>query len=683
MMRDATRAIGAGTWPITLADLTPVLRRVATALVGLAALGIVAGHVANRATPVDTWWVGSLGLVSLLGLTGCILVFRLEGNPLGWIFVAGALGQGVTAVTREWAVYATATQPGALPGASWVAWVGACTGPLGLASLPLALLHFPDGRLPGRAWRPVRWLVVGALAATIAGAALEPGAFTDDLPRLVNPLGADWVVPWGLVAFVVLEASLLPSLASLIVRWRRSDALGRRQLRLVVLTGTILVVESLLDTSPLSAFFPEQIVTPAVICAFVASLAFAAVRYHLWDLDVIVNVSVVAAAVTVVLAVLLASVLAGTWRAHALIWPVLAAAAVAVLAFLSMRNVVEAMVERLTFGRARDPRSALAGLSQRVGRPQAPELVLTEAVASIAASSRRLDLISLQVPGWPAVETGQRGGEVQRLPLAFQGVPVGSLEVTAKRGARVPGPGDAAFAALLTELAAVVHAVVVTHAVAEARLALANAREEERTRLRRELHDGLGPALAAIKMQAEGGAVVVRRDADRAAGIMDRLVVALQSTITDVRRIVYDLQPPVLDALGLVGALGERAAAFSSGATSGLHVTVTETTPVGTLPPAIELAAYRIVCEALANVARHAEAGECLVTLTRDPDALRLRVADDGHGARPHAVPGIGTASMMERAGELGGSCTVTSTEGAGTTVLARLPIPTEAGRDD
>ena len=169
MMRDATRAIGAGTWPITLADLTPVLRRVATALVGLAALGIVAGHVANRATPVDTWWVGSLGLVSLLGLTGCILVFRLEGNPLGWIFVAGALGQGVTAVTREWAVYATATQPGALPGASWVAWVGACTGPLGLASLPLALLHFPDGRLPGRAWRPVRWLVVGALAATIAG----------------------------------------------------------------------------------------------------------------------------------------------------------------------------------------------------------------------------------------------------------------------------------------------------------------------------------------------------------------------------------------------------------------------------------------------------------------------------------------------------------------------------------
>lgn len=681
-MRDATRAVGAGPGSFARAEAPATLRWVATGLVGLALAGIVAGHLANRGTPVDTWWAGSLGLVVLLGLTGCVLVALLEDNPLGWIFLAGALSQGVAAVSREWAVYAAATQPGALPGAAWAAWAGGCASVVCLASLPMALLHFPDGRLPSRGWRPARRFVVGAVAAAIVVGALQPGAFTDQIPTLVNPVGVAWVAPWGIVAFLALEASLLPALAGLIVRWRRSDALGRRQLRPVVVTGAILVVEALLENSPVAAVIPEQIVTPAAIAAFVASVGFAAVRHHLWGLDIIVNISVVAAAVTVVLAVLLASVLAGTWRAHALIWPVMAAAAVAVLAFLSLRSPVEAVVERFTFGRARNPRRALADLSQRVGTPQRPEGILADAVASVAASYRRLDLVSLKVPGWPAVETGQRRGESHRLPLVFQGVTVGSLEVTARPGARVPRPGDAAFADLLTHLAGVVHAVVVTHAVAEARLALANAREEERRRLRRDLHDGLGPALAAIKMQAEGGAVVVRRDATRAVGIMDRLVVALESTITDVRRIVYDLQPPVLDALGLVGALRERATAFSGGNAGGLHVTVTEEGPVGDLPAAVELAAYRIACEALANVVRHAGAGHCLITLTRDPGQLCLRVADDGHGTMPQAAPGIGTASMMERAGELGGACTFTSTEGAGTTVLARLPIPARAVPD-
>jgi signal transduction histidine kinase len=150
-----------------------------------------------------------------------------------------------------------------------------------------------------------------------------------------------------------------------------------------------------------------------------------------------------------------------------------------------------------------------------------------------------------------------------------------------------------------------------------------------------------------------------------------------QDAVTDVRRLVYGLRPPALDDLGLLGALRETAAQYSA---KGLSVSVEAPQKLLPLSAAVEVAAYRIVQEALLNVARHAEASRCSVQLALDEEvgALRLEVEDDGCGIGEDSGSGVGLYSMRERTNELGGSLVVESRREGGTHVCARLPLPKE-----
>jgi signal transduction histidine kinase len=208
--------------------------------------------------------------------------------------------------------------------------------------------------------------------------------------------------------------------------------------------------------------------------------------------------------------------------------------------------------------------------------------------------------------------------------------------------------------------------------MAEALLAnrqlLVSAREEERSRLRRDLHDELGPTLAGLAMQLNGLQQLLAIDPATAAKRMARLEAAARHALDDVRRLSRDLRPPSLDELGLVGAL-ERVAHDA-----GLALTIEDDAgPGGAAPAAVEVAAYRIGAEALVNVARHAGVGSASLRVTREDDALRLEVADDGAGTG-RAPAGVGTLAMRERAEELGGTLTVEDRPGGGTIVVARLP---------
>jgi signal transduction histidine kinase len=201
---------------------------------------------------------------------------------------------------------------------------------------------------------------------------------------------------------------------------------------------------------------------------------------------------------------------------------------------------------------------------------------------------------------------------------------------------------------------------------------IVRAREEERRRLRDDLHDGLGPALAALGMQAD-----LARDEAGAVNGLDRRLLELREgldvALADIRRLVYDLRPPALDELGLVGALREHASRLEQGA--GLEIAFTAPAAMPALPAAVEVAAYRIAQEALTNVARHAGACHCDVQIDVD-GALALEVADNGCGLRPGAPAGIGFASMRRRATELGGALELVTREGvSGLTVRARLPM--------
>jgi signal transduction histidine kinase len=200
---------------------------------------------------------------------------------------------------------------------------------------------------------------------------------------------------------------------------------------------------------------------------------------------------------------------------------------------------------------------------------------------------------------------------------------------------------------------------------------LVAAREEERRRLRRDLHDGLGPQLASQALTLTAASKLPRQDADATEALLLDARRHAQEAITDIRRVIYALRPPSLDDLGLLGALREQAVHYQA---SGVQITIQAPATLGTLPAAVEVACFRIAQEALTNVVRHAQARTCVVALALD-DALRLEVIDDGRGMPEEHRAGVGLTSMSERAAELGGTCVIEPAPGGGTHVYIQLPL--------
>jgi signal transduction histidine kinase len=270
-----------------------------------------------------------------------------------------------------------------------------------------------------------------------------------------------------------------------------------------------------------------------------------------------------------------------------------------------------------------------------------------------------------------AAAAGTPSAEPVRLPLLYQGQVVGELIL----GTR---PGEEGFSAsdrrLLDDLArqagVASYAVRLTADLQRSRERLVTAREEERRRLRRDLHDGLGPALASVALMADAARNLLAHDPDAADALLRDLKGEAQAATAEVRRVVYQLRPPALDELGLVPALREGAAQYSQ---NGLRVSVEAPDQLPALSAAVEVAAYRIAQEAMTNVVRHAGAHLCTVSLHIDGD-LYLEISDNGRGPNG-ARPGVGLTSMRERAEELGGSCVVESRPAGGTRVVARLPL--------
>jgi signal transduction histidine kinase len=201
---------------------------------------------------------------------------------------------------------------------------------------------------------------------------------------------------------------------------------------------------------------------------------------------------------------------------------------------------------------------------------------------------------------------------------------------------------------------------------------LVTAREEERRRLRRDLHDGLGPALASLTLKLDAARNLLARDPAATGALLLELKTQTQTAIADIRRLVYDLRPPALDELGLISAIREHAARDVSA--TGLHVSVEAPDHLPPLPAAVEVAAYRIALEAMTNVVRHAHARQCVIRLSL-ADALQLEIMDDGLGLAAGRPAGVGLHSMRERAAELGGTCVIGPGPGGGTRVVARLPL--------
>jgi signal transduction histidine kinase len=375
----------------------------------------------------------------------------------------------------------------------------------------------------------------------------------------------------------------------------------------------------------------------------------------------------------------------------------LIATGVVALLFQPLRTRLQRGVNRLIYGDRDDPYAALARLGQRLEATLAPDAVLPAIVETVAQALRlpyvaialttndegrrtndeHLEIVAEvdvdgNLPGAVAATNSHPPTPISQLPLSYQGEIVGQLLLMP----RAPGePFSLADQRLLDDLArqagVAVHAVRLTSDLQRARERLVATREEERRRLRRDLHDGLGPQLASQTLLIDTALRLLPNDLDGAVELLQRLKSQSQAAIADIRRLVYALRPPALDDLGLIGALREQAMQYAQ---SGVQINVVVPSALPPLPAAVEVAVYRIAQEALTNVIRHAQANTCRIEIAVGPE-LALTIDDDGRGLPADRRIGVGLTSMHERAAELGGRLAIEARPGGGTQVRAWLPL--------
>jgi signal transduction histidine kinase len=367
----------------------------------------------------------------------------------------------------------------------------------------------------------------------------------------------------------------------------------------------------------------------------------------------------------------------------------LLAAGLAALAALPLRDALQRTVNRLMYGQRDEPWRAMRTLGVRL--EWAAELDRAfPVIADVVADALRLPYVAVEATDevgrrMIVAEHGTPSRTVESVPLVHGAAPVGRLVLGVRSGEREFRPAELE---LLRDLArqagAAIHAQRLRDDLARSRERLVIAREEERRRLRRDLHDGLGPSLAAIAMRAEASAAVLEDDPDAARQQLDALGREVRTALADVRRLVDGLRPPALDELGLLGAIGQQAARLDGDANRDPGATAirVEGGPAAlpALPAAVEVAAYRIAVEAMTNAVRHAGARSCLVQVSAGAQ-LTIEVVDDGRGLPDAPRAGTGLESMRERAAELGGEVSLERGPDGGTRVLARLPIGPGATR--
>ena len=630
---------------------------------------------------------------------GALIVSRRPGNRIGWLLCAIGLAGAGSAFAGPYARYVLLTEPGALPGGALAAWINhwLWVVPLALNALSLPLL-FPDGRLPSARWRPLAWLAAATAALLVAAVATGPDA-DPSLPEVRNPLvlaGAEQILPLvGALLVPLLAASFVGSVAAVVVRFRRSRGEERLQLRwyayavaLVLAAGLVPVLLRLLGLGPSDTLLVGTLQAAALPCVPVA-VGIAVLRHRLYEIDVLVHRTLVYGALSLCVAavyVLVVGYVGALFQTGDSLAVSLAAAGLVAVLFQPLRERVQRAVNRLLYGQRDEPYAALSRLGQRLEATLAPEAVLPSIVQTVR-EALRLPYAAVAIPRDDylavAAASGSPAPDPLRLPLTYRGEAVGELLLGRRSGEEDFSPADRLLLQDLARQAGVaVHALRLTAELKRSRERLVTAREEERRRLRRDLHDGLGPRLAGLTLRLETARDRLAHDPE-AAALLAELAERTREAVADVRRLVYGLRPPALDDLGLVSALREAAAQHGYGG-GAPEIAVEAPDALPPLPAAVEVAAYRIVQEALTNVVRHAGARRCAIRLAVEPRtcSLRLEIEDDGRGldsgrraGSSSSSGGVGLGSMRERAEELGGTWSIERRPGGGTHLRALLPL--------
>lgn len=546
---------------------------------------------------------------------------------------------------------------------------------LGPAFVALCVM-FPDGHLVPD-WS--RWVILLSFSIVPVSYFLETSSYA-----LIDK-------PFFLVAAAIAVGSLGLALYAQIYRFRRvSDTPQRQQTKwviycislwfLVLAAGAIpyAQVEQLPAGTPLPWWHLLNELAYLLSMSFLPlSLTIAILRYRLFDIDIIINRTLVYGSLTITtmgIYIFIVGYLGNMIQAVSQSTLAFLATGLVALIFQPLREKLQKSINRFMFGERDDPFAILSSLAERLEIASEPDVILPSIVETVGQA---LKIPYVAIEGNQGqltsviTEFGIRRRELERFQLIYQSDTVGQL-VIAHRSPQEQFR-EAEYRLLRNiarQTGAAVHAAKLTADLRRSRQQLVNAREEERRRLRRDLHDGLGPTLASLTLKIDNA----RNELTRNPQIADRLLLEtkalIQETLKDIRRLVYELRPPALDDLGLLKAIQ---AFIDQQRLYTLQVEVKTDPDLPELPAAVELAAYRIALEAITNVIRHSQATKALISLFQQREDLIIEIHDNGRGLPEPLPAGVGIASMRERAEELGGYLVINS-QGSGTNLRANLP---------
>jgi signal transduction histidine kinase len=603
---------------------------------------------------------------------GALLASRQPENAIGWLLLVTGLGLGVVATGSE---YAAISETKSLPLSAEIgslanmAFVGVV-----VSGAVLVPLLFPDGRLPTPRWRSALYLTTAALLFGTVGYAVKPGSLALDGVTSDNPFGidgAEWVLDTGLA---LLVAAALTAGCSLVVRLRRSRGEERQQLKwfasaavLTVLTISIVGVAEVLGRAVIAV---EVFAWILLFFALPASIGVAVLRYHLWDIDIVIRRSLVYGSLWLAIA--------GTYFGAALmfglavsermpVWLAVGLTVLATLLFQPARHWLEATADRWVFGRRVQPLKAVNTFGELLGSAEHADDIARQ-LTQAATAAARLTWVRVEASGSGTAEVGRRRGDpIVQLPLLYGDERLGELLCQPLPGSRLSDDEKSTLSALAAQAAV---------AISRAQLAsrIVRAQETERRRIERDIHDGAQQELVALV--AKLGLARRQNGAVNRGQLLAELQDEVRTILGNLRDLAQGVHPSVLADGGLAAAIEDRCSRLPIP----VSLQIAPDLRGRRFDDDIEAAAYFVVAEGLTNLLRHSGARSASVHLDQQGGSISATVADDGSGFDPgSASRGGGLQGLADRLQAIGGSLSIDSSPGVGTKLHASLPIRTRA----
>ncbi len=663
-----------------------VARAAAWSLIGLALASVAATLLlwlyARKPTGGEGVFVA---FILVLGLTFCatgaVLGARVPGNPVGWLLYVIGMFQIWNGLTSVYAIAALDTHPGSLPLGGIAGWASAWTWmpSVGLLATFLLLL-FPNGHPPSPRWRWVGWLAGGALALAIGATMVEAWPLRADIDAIQD---SNLTSPAMVAGFLLTGIAVLASIASLVVRYRRSSGDERQQLRWFTLAALFMVAGLPLGFTPLPG---GELVFALGFFAIPIATAVSILKYRLYDLDLVVNKTIVYVTIVIVFSAVYVAIVVGIGSLVGAqgTSPVLAigATAIVAVAFHPVRQRAQLFANRLVYGERATPYEVLSEFADRLSEAYSVDDVLPRMARLVAEGTGATEVRVWLRAGpelrptasWPLGASPRdpvRGlADVGSLvfEVRHQGTPLGAIGVAMPASQALSPEQERLVTDVASQAGLVLRNVALVQDLRASRQRLVAAQDEERRRIERNIHDGAQQQLVALTVRLRLADSLVDRSPEKTHEMLAQLQAQTNDALEDLRDLARGIYPPLLADKGLPAALEAQARK------SAVPTTV-DADGVGRFGAEVEATLYFCVLEALTNVAKYARATSARVELSVADGYVAFEVTDDGDGFDPNTVGyGTGLQGMADRLEAMGGTLRVASAPGGGTTVAGHVP---------